>query len=168
MDHSIDGRLVANFVLAYCEERGWPITNMALQKIVYFCHVWTLVDRDVPLIRHDFEAWEHGPVLPYLYNEFKVFRDKTISIKASKLDPKTGERVFAGTIEDKELREFLRGIVDFYAPIGALELRNISHVENGPWERVWNHRGEVNFGMKISNESIREFYAKHPSFYSLH
>lgn len=141
---------------------------MALQKIVYFCHVWTLVEKGVPLIRHDFEAWEHGPVLPYLYQEFKGCRNEAITIRASKLNMQTGERIFAGTVEDGVLQEFLRKIIDFYAPMGAFELRNISHIENGPWEQAWNHRGEINFGMKIGNDSIRDFYAKHPSLYSLH
>ena len=58
-----DGRAVANFVLDHVDSSGVLVTPLALQKIVYFCHVWSLIELRRPLIRHSFEAWEHGPVL---------------------------------------------------------------------------------------------------------
>ena len=75
-----DGRSIANFVLDFCERNGRTVTNLSLQKIVYFCHVWSLIELGKPLIRHKFEAWEYGPVLPYLYREFKGFDRSPISI----------------------------------------------------------------------------------------
>ena len=68
-----DGRAIANFILDYCDSRGSRVTNLALLKLVYFCHVWSLIKLGRPLVRHKFEAWELGPVLPYLYRAFKKF-----------------------------------------------------------------------------------------------
>jgi len=69
---SHDGRAVANFVLDVCEQAGREVTNLSLQKIVFFCHAWSLAVRKEPLVKHEFEAWQFGPVLQYLYREFKV------------------------------------------------------------------------------------------------
>jgi uncharacterized phage-associated protein len=56
------------------DERPGPEgQNLTVQKIVYFCNVWSLIELGRPLIRHKFEAWEFGPVLPYLYREFKNY-----------------------------------------------------------------------------------------------
>ena len=70
-----DGRAVANFVLDHTDRLGASLTNLSLQKLVYFCHVWSLIGLHKPLIRHSFEAWECGPVLQYLYREFKNLRE---------------------------------------------------------------------------------------------
>ena len=60
---SYDGRAVANFVLDFCDQHQRGITNLSLQKIVYFCHVWSLIEFDRPLVKQRFEAWQYGPVL---------------------------------------------------------------------------------------------------------
>ena len=87
-----DGRMVANFILDFCEQRGRIVTNLALQKIVYFCHVWSLILLGRALVRHKFEAWEFGPVLPYLYREFKELDRAAINRRATRLDPIDGTK----------------------------------------------------------------------------
>src|SRR5215216_2283072 len=86
-----DGREIANFILDYCDSRDRPVTNLSLQKIVYFCHVWSLINLGRPLVRHKFEAWEFGPVLPYLYREFKTFDRSPITSRATRIDQISGK-----------------------------------------------------------------------------
>jgi len=161
----VDGRAVANFVLDFCEARGRPVTNLALQKLVYFCHAWCLVALNRPLVKHDFEAWQHGPVLQYLYREFKNFEGEAIAGRATRLDPVSGQRTIVQYKFDSETRELLTRVVDFYSRLGGNDLRNLSHTRGGPWDLVWNHTGPVNPGMKIGNESIKAYYSKaNPAF----
>lgn len=157
---SFDGRAVANYVLDYCESKGRIVTPFALQKIVYFCHVWTLISLDKPLIKHPFEAWEHGPVLPYLYRDFKQFGDKPITSRAIGLDKATGLRRVEPYSFDAKTLELLDRVVDFYSQTKASELYAMSHIPNGPWDKVWRHTGAANPGMKIENSLIREFYGE--------
>jgi uncharacterized phage-associated protein len=159
-----DGRVVANFVLDFCAENELRITNLALQKIVYFCHVWSLVKLGRPLVAHDFEAWEFGPVLPYLYREFKRFDANPISSRATSLDIATGHRRFADKSQlDPETKLLITDITNFYARLSASELVKLSHVSEGPWHRVWHHDGKVNPGMKIDNDAILAYYSRTPS-----
>lgn len=155
-----DGRAVANFILDYCDQKGRKITHVSLQKIVFFCHVWSLVIRSKPLIRHRFEAWKYGPVLPYLYRDFREFGDDPIKGRASSINPTTGEREIATYDLDCECRELLSRVVDFYIQVPASQLIQLTHVRGGPWHKVWNHEGTVNPGMKISDEDIMEFYSR--------
>ena len=82
-----DGRAVANFILDYCDQRGRPVTHTALQKLAYFCHAWSLVQLHQPLVKQKFEAWDFGPVLPYLYREFKNYDRAPVKTCATRIDP---------------------------------------------------------------------------------
>ncbi len=139
---------------------GVRVTNLSLQKIVYFCHVWSLVGLQKPLIRHKFEAWEYGPVLPYLYREFKAYDRSPIQGRATQLDPFTGRKRVVPYQFAADTESHLREVINFYARMRAGDLVEMSHVEGGPWHKVWNHKGHSNPGMQIENSSIAEFYSR--------
>jgi len=157
---SLDGRAVANLVLDICEAEGRRVTNLALQKIVYFCHVWSLIERKRPLIRHKFEAWQYGPVLQYLYREFKAYDDKPIIGRATKIDPLTGKKQIVRYELDRATEELLRRVINFYSRLNAGDLVKLSHAKGGPWDVAWHHQGNVNPGMHIDDRLIKEFYSR--------
>ena len=70
---TIDARAIANFVLGEANRHDIPITNMAINKLVYFLHAEYLLRFDKPLISSKIEAWEHGPVIREVYNSFKTY-----------------------------------------------------------------------------------------------
>jgi uncharacterized phage-associated protein len=162
-----DGRAVANFVLDACSEQQVEVSNLALQKLVYFCHVWTLIDRGEPLIKQRFEAWEYGPVLPYLYREFKAFDRSPIKGRATKIDPVTGNQVVVPYDFDRTITDILKKVVSFYGRLQPGDLVNLTHATGGPWYKVWNHSGSINPGMKIENSDIVTFYSKRVSRFEL-
>jgi|SRR5690606_2646508 len=162
-----DGRGVANFILDYADNNNVVVTNLALQKLVYFCHAWFMVSTGVPLVRHHFEAWEFGPVLPYLYRDFKHFGEKKIEGRAFKLDLNTGKKIVASIDLCSEKKVVLTDIVRFFSRLSARQLVDYSHVEGGPWHKVWNYEGKINPGMKISNDEIVAFYSSQDRFYTL-
>ena len=160
VDLSYDGRAIANYVLDRCDEGGRSLTHIPLQKVVYFCHVWSLIELKRPLVKHQFEAWPFGPVLQYLYREFKAFESAPIRKRASQLDPRDGHWAPVGYAFDPDTSALLAKTVDFYSRLSAADLVELSHVRGGPWDRVWNHTGTVNPGMKIPDWEIAEFYSR--------
>lgn len=162
-----DGREVANFILDYAEKNSIVVTNLALQKIIYFCHAWFLVSANKPLIKQNFEAWEFGPVLPYLYRSFKGFGENKITARATKLDPKTGDKIIAKVDMEKSEESLLEDIVSFYSRLSASQLVEQSHVLGGPWYEVWHYEEKINPGMQISNQAILSFYTSKERPYTL-
>jgi len=162
-----DGLGVANFILDYADEKGIEITNLSLQKITYFCHVWYLVKTGRPLIRHQFEAWEYGPVLPYLYRAFSKFGDQIITGRATQLDPKTGKQTISKVGMNDDEGRTLRDIIAFYSQLNSGQLVEQSHIPDGPWHKAWYHQSKVNPGMKINNDTILDFYSSHQPGYIL-
>jgi uncharacterized phage-associated protein len=157
---STDGRAVANFVLDFCESKNRCVTNLSLQKVVFFCHVWSLIRLNRPLVKHSFEAWEFGPVLPYLYRDFKDFERDPITCRARKIDPCTG---LAGVVEygfDDATNVLLQTVVDFYSRLSPSDLVRLSHTAGSPWDDIWNHKGKVLPGMKIENCAIIKYYSR--------
>jgi uncharacterized phage-associated protein len=157
---AVDGGAVANFILDWCQERQRPVTHLALQKLVFFCHVWSLVRLGKPLVKQSFEAWEHGPVLPHIYHQFKEFDASPIASRATQLDGASGKRVSVQQPFDEVTKQLLEEVVSFYSLISARDLRELSHVEGGPWFKVWNHQTNSNPGMKIRDQDIQEFYSR--------
>lgn len=154
-----DVRSIANAVLDRAQKQGVPITNMALNKIVYFVHCDYLIERNDPLVGAKIEAWQHGPVFREIYHAFKRWGDQPIRSRALKVDVETGEaNVAVLDIGDNELG-YLSGLIDRYLRFSAAQLRAVSHTEGGPWHFVWAHDGEANPGMRITNELIKELYS---------
>jgi uncharacterized phage-associated protein len=162
-----DGRAIANFVLDHAERAGWPITNLKLNKLVYFCHVWSLIELNRPLIKHQFEAWEHGPVLQYLYQEFKDCGAQPIRRRATQIDLSTGQRVRATCEPDDPTGQLLVRILDFYGRLSAPTLVELTHAKDGPWYKVWHHHAPVEPGMRIDDAEIARFYARAQAPFSL-
>lgn len=155
-----DGRAIANSVLDLAEESGISLSNLALQKVIFFCHAWNLVDTGEPLVKNDFEAWEHGPVLQYIYRQFRDFEKSAVRGRAKGLNSYTGKQEIISAILPQDILDRIRRVVAFYGRLNPWDLVELTHIKNGPWDKVWNHEGKVNPGMKISNADIINFYSK--------
>jgi uncharacterized phage-associated protein len=46
-----------------------PLTNLCLQKLLYYAQAWSLVLRESELFPEEIEAWRWGPVVPAVYNK---------------------------------------------------------------------------------------------------
>ncbi|MBF0176496.1 MAG: SocA family protein [Magnetococcales bacterium] len=119
---------VANYFLSLAdEEAGDLISNMKLQKLVYYAQGFHLAMFDKPLFAEPVAAWTHGPVIPLLYQKFKEFGSGPI--------PRP-ERVLADRFP-KELCDFLNEVYNEYGQYDAWKLRNLTH-EEPPWRETYN------------------------------
>ena len=90
---------MANFIIKHAHEREIPISNLHLQKILYFLQAAFLVKYNgKPLINGNFSRWSYGPVMQEVYNAYREngsssIRDLSpnISIKDGKWDIKAPE-----------------------------------------------------------------------------
>ena len=64
--------MVANFFISIgMMENEDYMTNLKLQKLVYFAQALSLVKNKKALFEDEFEAWDLGPVIPSLYQKHK-------------------------------------------------------------------------------------------------
>ena len=115
------------------------ITNLKLQKLLYYAQGYFLAKKDTPLFEEDFLAWEHGPVIRKIYDKYKVNGANGIKYDSDfKIDI------------DKETERILEEVYNEYGQYTAWKLRNMTHEEK-PWKTT--PRNEI-----ISKEKIKDSF----------
>jgi uncharacterized phage-associated protein len=138
---------VADYFIWLANSTGSFISNLKLQKLVYYAQAWHLALNGMPLFDEDFEAWVHGPVIPTLYHEFKEFSWKPIfkEVDEQHLLDSLGDEAFG----------FLQEVAEEYFCCDAYELERMTHAE-APWLRA---RGSLPLDAP-SNEVIHKEWMK--------
>lgn len=157
----IDAKDLANFVLDVADESNIAVTNLALQKLMFFCHGSLLVHFDQRLVRNKFEAWRFGPVIPAVYDVFSAFKREAITSRAVHFDKLERRFYVEPFVPDLQLKAFLTTVIRKYGDLDPIALFKLSHAHDGPWHRAKEAYSErANFGQTIDNALIKEsFYA---------
>lgn len=158
MQHDV--RAIANFVLDRADQIDRRVTNVHVNKVLYFLYVWYLLSLGRPLVSAKIEAWDYGPVFREVYQEFKAYGRNPINGRARCLNLETG--VFeecVAKLSDEEV-EFLVPLIDQYLRRDAFDLVELTHKTGTPWDVVYNHKGRSNPGMRITDDLIVDFYAR--------
>lgn len=71
---------IANYVIRYSNKHNLDVSNLKLQKVLYFIQAQFLVNHDRPCFDAKIEAWSFGPVVPIIYNEYNFFGSTDINI----------------------------------------------------------------------------------------
>jgi len=153
-----DGRGISNYIIEKCGIDRPYITNMAVQKILYFAHGWHLAKFGTSLVRGGFEAWEFGPVNRSVYNAFKRFGSRPISSFAEAVDISTGEVFVPKCDIGDDGKHLVDAVVAAYGHIDAIELSRMTHAVGSPWFQVWNKPDGASLGMRIPDDSIRRHF----------
>lgn len=150
---------IANAFISIAAADGESVSNMKLQKLLYFAHAVYLGTQNKPLISESPEAWQFGPVFPSVYHEFKGFRADPIDCYATDFNFKNLEIERVEPPEDTEVLALLKSVWETYGQMSAIKLSALSHVPGGPWDRV---RKEANGSVSadIPNSYIQEDFSK--------
>lgn len=122
---------ISDYFISLSNYYGDLITNLKLQKLIYYAQAWNLAINEEPIFKEDFEAWVHGPVMPELYNEYKAFRWNPI-IREDLIEEKCIE---IHNSFPSNLQELLDDIVEEYFSLSAYELERMTHAED-PWKNA--------------------------------
>lgn len=149
-------KAVANEFLKKSKQLG-GISPFKIQKLVYFAHGWHLAIYGERLINESVEAWQHGPVIPSLYHEFKEWgRDP---IRRLALDYLGHEEFSAPLIPHscEKAHSIIEQVSELYGNLSADQLYTLSHLKGGPWDLAYE---EGIRGKDIPDELIKEHFKK--------
>jgi uncharacterized phage-associated protein len=162
MNKQYDARAVANLMLDEADRLRLTITNLALQKLLYFAHGIYLIQTKGPLVSGYFEAWQYGPVHPAAYRSFKEAGSEPIDFRARGQDPLTGQTRELGLPDDARLTSLIQQVLNSYGRMPPGRLVDLSHAKDSPWAYVVDKsRTEVAFGLRISDNVIVERFRFH-------
>ena len=137
---------VARYCLWYCAQIKRPLSNLQLQKILYYIQARFLVERGQPCFREPIVAWKLGPVVVPVYNHY---RDNVAE--------KIYERAYnsAATPLQADAVRDINSICHTKSRHEALDLAWMSHDEE-PWKITWDN--EAGRNSEIPQALIADFF----------
>lgn len=138
--------LIAKWFLYYNQitmdqEDADLISNLKLQKLLYYAQGCFLAIKGIPLFPEKILAWDHGPVVNEVYQEYKVNRSRGIEYNGD----------YDGSIKPED-EKILKEVYSIFGQYSAWGLRNKAHNEQ-PWmETERNH--------EIKNDLIKDYFIK--------
>ncbi len=136
---------VANYFLSKLDaETEDCISNLKLQKLVYYAQGFVMALKDKKLFNEPIEAWEHGPVVRCLYKKYKENGACAITRKENE------DFDYSILSEYPDLMDILDDVYKVYGQFSAWRLRDMTHQET-PWL-------ETERNGKISDELMLAFF----------
>lgn len=136
---------IANELLKRAAENGGGdlMTNLKLQKMLYYEQGFHLAYFNEPLFDEQIEAWQYGPVVPSVYDYYKTHgRDGLIP----------EDKVFEFRVSNE--RALFDEVYRVYGAYSAIGLMNMTHTEM-PWSTTPTGVGNV-----ISHEKMKSYFKK--------
>jgi uncharacterized phage-associated protein len=137
---------VAKLFLKWARENGDTITNLKIQKLLYYAQAWYLVNYGRRLFDDDIEAWELGPAIRSIYGKWKKFNSMPIQYTPNGKE---------GDAFEKHQFEFLVEFYRIFSSFSSTALVSMTHNED-PWKKAFVS-GENNI---ISPSFMKEYYTK--------
>lgn len=135
---------VANFIINECNRQDIPITNLKLQKLLYFIQGEFAKLYDKRLIADDFYAWQLGPVVPEVYYKFAIYSSSHIPMQKEQYGEELSE----------EVEQRISALLPRYIRMSTWDLVDLSH-EQDPWKYAHQIFGDKTL---IPYESIYQFF----------
>ncbi len=134
---------IANKLLCHAaaSEEGELLSNMKLQKMLYYQQGFHLAYFNEPLFDGDIEAWMYGPVVPVVYDKFMKNGNRGI-------EPLNEEEILLS--DDEEI--LFNEVCNVYGAYSASGLMNMTHKES-PWTTTPTGKGNV-----ITHDKMISFF----------
>lgn len=110
---------------AYEDELEADMTNMKVQKLLYYAQSLHLALYDEPLFDNEIQAWRYGPVCPPAYSFYSEFEAKQLPIP----------EIDDATLVPQETLKLLEEVWEYFGEHHAYYLSGMTHLEF-PWKKA--------------------------------
>ena len=118
----------ANYLVYLMSDICDDLTNMKINKLLYYAQGYYMRKHGIPMFDECFEAWEHGPVVPSVYTKYKTYGDNPITV---------WDDLRLNEVNDAA-SDTLMDVAREYGKYTASALRNMTHALGGPWDQVYS------------------------------
>lgn len=137
---------VAEYVIAYSTDHGDPLSESKLQCLLYYAQAWHLALFDRRLFTDQIEAWENGPVLPLVFENFERLS--------------SGQDDDECEVLDTIVQDHLDCIMEKYGSMTDAHLQALTQHE-APW--IVARAIAVGERFVIANQDMTLFYRYYPA-----
>lgn len=130
---------VAYYIINRANQKCIPISNLKLQKILYFLWIEYYKLTGQPLFNDEISAWQLGPVVPEVYYEFCPFGSSAI------------RHNYDDSGLENDIKEKLNPFLDELLNKSASSLVDLTHKPGTPWSIIFNdgsgNRRQIPYGL---------------------
>lgn len=137
-------------------------THLKLQKLIYLVYEKALKQKNISIFPERILAWQHGPVVKEVYDEYKSYGktpiylseeddNELIHTPENRITP-IAMRILSAE-HGKEILQIIEETVLEYKSFTAWELVELTHTKNSPWHTVNQKKG---LNQHISDKIILE------------
>jgi len=137
---------IAQYVINETLKQGYPVSNLKLQKMLYFIQGVMLVNYHRAAFKDHIEAWQYGPVVPEVYFTYSSYGATPILLQYDKVN-----------IDDEE-KDAADIVINSFLKTPAFALVNETHKVNSPWYNAYHSDSDTNI---ISEKSICKYFRDH-------
>lgn len=149
---------ISRYIINYSNVKDYGISNLKLQKILYFVQAYFLIETGSPCFKEKIEAWDFGPVVPVAYKEFKGFASTDIPtinyyIVFDENDIWNTKRIeFKEDCIDSNDKVLINKVIDKFSEYSATDMVKLTQNQT-PWIDAISSQSN-----EIKNESIFEYF----------
>ena len=119
---------IAKYIISYCSSKNMPISNLKLQKVLYFTWVDYYRETGTALFLDEICAWQLGPVVPDGYYDYCSYGGRPIYLTYNGIEDERSERDEA----------ILNKIIERYLDTPASTLVNRTHRPGTAWDCIYD------------------------------
>ena len=159
-DFNWDPNAVANYIVDFANQNSKPLTNLKLQKVLYFLQAAFLVDHNLTLMDIEFSRWQYGPVSRDVYYNFNDRGALQIREKTSVLNMENFS-FSVPTLTDipENIQQALNRYIDTLLDYSASQLVTETHNQ-----AIWaDYQDDISRHMapEYTDDEIRDYFVNH-------
>lgn len=137
---------IAAYIINKCIELGRPVSNLQLQKILYYVQGEYMKKNNGEVLFDDgIEAWQYGPVIPVVYYRYNNYSSSSILQK----------QVYTDIELEQCEKDIIDPVITEKSIYSAWSLVEKTHSET-PW--INSYKGYN--GSPITNDELRKHFMK--------
>lgn len=140
---------LSNYICSFTAEKNQPVTNLHLQKILYYLQGYFLKKLDTPAFEEEIYNWPYGPVVPEAYFAYNT----NLSNPIENIDQESAELFDERLRKDRKAYRLIHNVVDRCLEYTARQLVSMTHKED-PWKNTQQRQ-------EIRINEIEKYFAEH-------
>lgn len=140
---------VANFFVEMAKRTPEDeMTNLRVNKLLFFAQGLSLINLKRPLFEEDIQAWDFGPVVPSVYRTFKICGSERIHEPAGD---------FSFDMFSSDEIDVLLDVIRDFGQYTTSKLVRLTHAKGTPWDTVYQKDTP---NIIISKESMKSYFLR--------
>ncbi len=125
------------------------VSNLKLQKLLYFCQAFSLAKLDRPMFEEDICAWKYGPVVKEVYEEYKEYKNNPL--------PKAEVKKHDINVPNED-KKIVSEVLETFGGYSAVRLMEITHSHKQPWKHYKKRVENGEQDIVIPQKAIQKYY----------